>query len=230
MDPLRVFIGFDHRESQAYHVLVHSLVRHSSIPLAIIPLVQSQLRMTKKYWRERSDLESTDFSLTRFLVPHLSNFQDISIFMDCDMLCRADIMQLLAYPLAYPDKAVFVAKHDYVPQTGRKFFNQVQTPYARKNWSSLMVFNNHLCKPLTLNYVNHTQGLALHQFQWLEDAQIGELPLGWNWLVGEYPPNEEAKMLHYTLGTPCIEEYKNCEQADLWHDEAGMIPLIPMRV
>jgi hypothetical protein len=47
------------------------------------------------------------------------------------------------------------------------------------------------------------------------------LPLEWNWLVGEYEPNPNAKVLHYTLGTPCFPGYAECDQADLWWAEAA---------
>src|SRR5690349_24044269 len=44
-------------------------------------------------------------------------------------------------------------------------------------------------------------GLELHQFKWLEsENEIGELPLEWNWLVGEYPFHESAKIVHFTRG------------------------------
>jgi len=57
----------------------------------------------------------------------------------------------------------------------------------------------------------------LHRFQWLDDQLIGELSLEWNWLVTEYSDNYEANLLHYTLGTPCFEDYKDCSMADEWH-------------
>lgn len=140
--------------------------------------------------------------------------------MDSDMLCLADVLELRAYILAYGDKAVLCCQHDYAPREGRKFLGNVQTAYPRKNWSSLMIFNNTLCRKLTPEYVNMATGLELHRFQWLEgDAQIAGLPLEWNWLVGEYEPNPRAKILHYTLGAPCFEEYARCDQSDLWHKE-----------
>ena len=37
---------------------------------------------------------STDFSFTRFLVPHLNMYQGIALFMDSDMYLRTDITEL----------------------------------------------------------------------------------------------------------------------------------------
>ena len=216
MKTFRVYIGYDQHETVAYHVLSHSILRHASTPISITPVMRSQIQNI--YTRPRGPLESTDFSMTRFLVPYLSGFEGHSLFLDCDMLCQADIGELFIYGLAYPDKAVHVVQHDYVPKSAKKFLDQPQTAYHRKNWSSVMLFNNALCTQLTPEYVNQATGLALHQFQWLRDEQIGALPLDWNWLVGEYEKNEKAKLLHYTLGTPCFEEYGHCDQAQRWMD------------
>jgi hypothetical protein len=213
----RVYIGYDSKESVAYHTLAHSILRRSSIPVSIAPVMQSQLNGL--YTRPRGSTESTEFSLTRFLVPALSGYRGWSMFMDCDMLCRADIAELAALRDQAADKSVLVCKHDYVPKTKRKFLDQVQTRYERKNWSSLMLFNNERCRALTPQYVNSATGLDLHRFKWIDDASIGGLPLEWNWLVGEYEANPAAKIVHYTLGGPWFDEYRDCDYADEWLEE-----------
>lgn len=212
---LNVFIGFDPREAVAFYTLAHSIVERSSIPVSITPLMRAQLG--KLYWRERGPTESTEFSMTRFLVPALSEYRGWSLYMDCDMLCRADIAELAE--TIQDEKAVLVCKHEYVPKTERKFLGQVQTKYARKNWSSLMLFNNARCRALTPEYVNTATGLDLHRFAWISDAEIGELPLEWNWLVGEYARNPSAKIVHFTLGGPYFEEYRDCDYAEEWFAE-----------
>jgi hypothetical protein len=214
---LDIFIGYDPRESVAYHTLAHSVLRRSSVPISVAPLVQSQLKGI--YRRPRGPTESTEFSLTRFLVPALSEYRGWSVFMDCDMLCRVDIAALQAEAERQPEKAVLVCQHDYVPKTERKFLDQVQTKYPRKNWSSLMLFNNARCRALTPDYVNSASGLELHRFAWLDDAMIGALPLEWNWLVGEYPYKADARIVHYTLGGPYFEASRNCDYAAEWFAE-----------
>jgi len=216
---LQIHIGFDPREQIAFYTLAHSIVSRSSTPVSIAPLVQRQLRASGLYTRERGPTESTEFSLTRFLVPALAEYRGWSLFMDCDMLCLADIAQLVAETERQRDKAVLVVKHDYVPKTERKFLDQVQTKYTRKNWSSLMLFNNERCRALTPGYVNTASGLELHRFAWLDDALIGELPLEWNWLVTEYDekrPAQPIKLLHYTLGGPWFKAYRDCRYAAEW--------------
>ena len=214
---LRIYIGYDPRESIAFHVLAHSLLRRSSIPLSVSPLVRSQLQPI--YRRPRGPTESTEFSMTRFLVPYLSGYAGWSLYMDCDMLCRVDIAGLMREVDRQAGKAVLVAKHDYVPKSERKFLDQVQTKYPRKNWSSLMVFNNERCRALTPDYVNSASGLELHRFAWAEDRLIGELDREWNWLVGEYPHNPGARIVHFTLGGPYFEPYRNCDYAGEWFAE-----------
>jgi hypothetical protein len=62
-------------------------------------------------------------------------------------------------------------------------------------------------------------GLDLHRFKWLDDSEIGALPLEWNWLVGEYEYRHDAKMVHYTLGGPYFDEYRDCHYAEEWFAE-----------
>lgn len=213
-DRLQVVIGFDRHETVAAHVLAHSIDRRSKKATPSL----SMLRIERlPMWRERDPKQSTDFAFSRFLTPWLCNYQGMSIFLDCDMLCRVDINDILDG--IEPDKAVYVVKHDYVPKSARKFLDQVQTKYERKNWSSVMVFNNALCRTLTPEFVNAESGLNLHQFRWLPDRMIGALDRSWNHLVGEYDPNPQAKIVHFTLGTPCFAAYSECEFAHEWHEE-----------
>jgi len=214
---LELYIGYDPRETVAFHVLAHSILRRASIPVSIAPVMKSQLQGV--YTRAPGPTESTEFSLSRFLVPYLAAFRGWSVFMDCDMLCRADISALAEAMTRNADKAVLVCKHDYVPKPGPKFLGKVQTKYPRKNWSSLMVFNNERCKMLTPDYVNSATGLDLHRFKWMDDGAIGDLPLEWNWLVDEYPPKPDARIVHYTRGGPWFEEFHNCDYADEWREE-----------
>lgn len=215
MEHFQVFVGWDSREPIAFAVLADSILRKATYPVSITPLNLSALRPF--YTRERGPAESTEFSRTRFLVPFLSGYRGHSLFVDCDMLCQADVHTLLLYALTAPEKAVHVVQHDYTPKDTTKFLGQAQTAYPRKNWSSVMLFDNAKCTALTPAYVNSASGLDLHRFNWLEnDALIGELPKSWNWLVGEYEPNPLAALLHYTIGGPWFDAYADCDHADLW--------------
>ncbi|MGE0362806.1 MAG: glycosyltransferase [Vicinamibacterales bacterium] len=218
MSDLRIFVGCDSREPVAAAVLMHSILARASAPVALYPLTLASV--AHAYTRERTATESTEFSFTRFLVPYLSRYEGWSVFMDCDMLCQVDLWEALApHVEAQQEKAVLVCPHDYVPKTSTKMDGRVQTVYPRKNWSSLMVFNNAKCRALTRQYVNTVTGGELHQFAWVPDKAIGTLPLTLNWLVGEYRPRADAEILHYTLGGPYMAGHERCDHADLWNAE-----------
>ncbi len=225
---INVCIGYDGRETVAFNVLAYSIHRRSSQPVTIAPLMLSQLGGT--FRRERHPLQSTDFSFSRFLTPWLADYAGWSIFMDCDMLVLDDIAKLWA--LRDDRYAVMVVKHHHVPKEDRKFLNEPQSKYEKKNWSSVMLFNNTRCRALSPEYVNGASGLELHQFKWLgDDALIGELPSRWNHLVGYDSGRDDAALVHYTLGGPYFSEYADCEYAAEWFAErdamlhAGVAPL-----
>ncbi|API50799.1 glycosyltransferase [Rhizobium leguminosarum] len=210
---VRIFVGFDPKEVVAYHVLVQSIIEKSSIPVEFSPIALSNLGGI--FTRQRNALQSTEFSFSRFLTPYLSCYEGWSIFMDCDMLMRADIAELWA--LRDERYAVMCVKHDYQPKIDTKFLGQAQTKYEKKNWASFILFNNDECRALTPDYVNTATGLQLHQFKWLENEDlIGELPVTWNYLVNEYDYREDAKNVHFTDGGPYFEEYKNDDYAEEW--------------
>lgn len=211
-----VFIGFDTREAVAFSVLAYSIYRRASRPVSIAPLMLSQLDGV--YTRHKHPLQSTEFSFSRFLTPYLSGFAGWSVFMDCDMLMLDDIAALWA--LRDDRYAAMVVKHEHVPRETRKFLGMPQTAYAKKNWSSVVLFNNARCRELTPDYVNTASGLDLHQFKWLaSDAEIGSLPDRWNHLVGYNAPRPDAALVHYTLGGPYFEEYSSCEYSAEWRAE-----------
>lgn len=214
---LTIGIGYDYRESIAFYVLAHSIIRRASKPVRIIPLATSTLKQIHD--RPRSPQQSTDFTYTRFLTPSLADDNQVSVFLDCDMLCLADICELEDYARAQPYADVLVVQHDYEPHDDTKFLGAVQTKYPCKNWSSVMVFNGHrqAVKRLTPEYINKAPAMDLHQFKWSDN--VGTLPLEWNHLVGEYKPNLYAKIVHYTLGGPWFSGYQDCEYSALWYDE-----------
>lgn len=213
---IRIFIGYDPREAVAFHTASHSLLARSSHPVAITPLALSNLSglMT----RPRDPLQSTDFSFSRFLTPLLCDFQGWAIYMDCDVLVRDDIAALWA--CRDERYAVQVVKQEQAVSKDVKFLGAQQVAYGKKNWSSMMLFNNARCTQLTAEYVNTAHGLDLHQFKWLsDDALIGDLPARWNHLVGSSPPSKDAAVVHFTEGGPYFEPWKECEFADEWFQE-----------
>lgn len=179
MSSRSIFIGFDKREGAAYAVARYSMQRWMTQPIPIMGLVQSDLRAQNLYWRQEevranpkgtgfqrydviSDAPvSTEFALTRFLVPYLAQ-TGWALFTDCDVMCRAgaNVVRLFEYAETQADKALLCVKHDYSPSKSVKMDGQAQTSYPRKNWSSVMMFNcDHPAnKSLTLDLVNNAKG------------------------------------------------------------------------
>lgn len=210
-----LFVGYDPREAIAFHVCVNSIIRRASAPVAVTPLALTNLAG----YTERHDDGSNQFIYSRFLVPHLTGFSGWAMFLDGDMLLRDDIAHL--WSLRDESKAVMVVKHDYKTRLREKYLGAKNENYPRKNWSSVMLWNcGHVAnRVLTPEFVELSSGAQLHRFTWLEDGVIGDLPITWNWLPDEYGANPEAKLLHWTLGTPCFHEFAMAPMADEWHRE-----------
>jgi len=201
---INVFVGYDRVESVAYHVLSHSIISRSSLPVAITPINQRNLK--HEYWRPRGEFDSNEFSNSRWLVPHLMDYKGWAIWMDPDMVMLEDIAEL--WEQRDERFAVMVKKHNHVPKEDIKFLGAKQTKYGRKNWSSLVMFNCARCAPLTKYVVNTSPGLWMHQFQWLPDEDIGAIEGDWNLLAGYDDPVKNPKLVHYTTMGP-------------WHDPDG---------
>lgn len=210
-----VFIGFDQREAIAYHVCANSIIRHARKPVAITPLA---LNMLHSYSETHTD-GSNDFIYSRFLVPYLMGYQGWAVFMDGDMLLRDDIHDLFEF--ADPTKGVIVAQHDYKTTSSVKYLGASNQDYPRKNWSSVILWNcaHPSNKMLTPEFIQSSTGSQLHRFSWLCDDEIGSLPKVWNWLPDEFGENPNAKLLHWTLGTPCFHDYALSPMASEWHRE-----------
>ncbi|HST01044.1 MAG TPA: glycosyltransferase [Usitatibacter sp.] len=213
---IRVFIGYDSAEEVAFSVLSYSIHARASQPVAVAPVKLSELAGV--FARERNNLQSTEFSFSRFLVPWMAGFEGWALFMDCDMLMRDDIARL--WEMRDDRFAVQVVKHRHVPKEDTKFLGQTQTKYEKKNWSSVMLMNCAKCTKLTPDYVNSASGLELHQFKWLgNDDLIGEIPHRWNHLVGYDAPDRDAALVHFTIGGPWFPEYAQSEHAAEWFRE-----------
>lgn len=197
---LRLFVGFDPREAVAYHAFCQSVIGTSSRPVSFTPLA---LPMLNGYLETHTD-RSNDFVYTRFLVPHLCDFQGWAIFADGDMVCQRDIAELWA--MRDDRFAVMVAKHDYQTRFPNKYLGNRNESSPRKNWSSVMLFNcgHPANRVLTPDFIANQTGAFLHRFSWLEDEQIGDVPLEWNWLVKEYEERTDVALLHYTIETPSL--------------------------
>jgi len=234
--PFSVYMGYDKRETAAYAVAEYSLKRRTSKWFPIIPLEIENLKERGLMWRHTEvrdgilwDViseapQATDFAISRFLTPYLHRVPNTksgwAVFMDCDMLSLSDFSEIENY---FDDKyAVMCVQHNYTPKSAMKMDNQVQTTYAKKNWSSVVAFNcDHPSnQKLTPAMINTLPGRDLHRFCWLQDHEIGALPPEWNVLVGENGFDiDTAKLAHYTLGGPWMAVELSPKEEELWTRE-----------
>ncbi len=216
---MKIFIGWDSREEDAYKVCVHTIKKHASKDVEIVPLKRDELIEQGLYTRDEGGNVSTEFAYTRFLTPHLTDYKGWALFIDCDFLFTRDVAEL--FSLADPQYAVMCVQHDYTPSAAIKMDGQKQVAYPRKNWSSCVLWNcGHPANAIiTPDIVNTETGAFLHRFQWLSDNLIGELPLEWNWLEGEYEkPDEIPAVIHYTNGGAWFKECQDVDYAQEWLD------------
>lgn len=223
----RIYIGWDSKEIIASDVCRSSILRHAVSAPEILDLKQQELREANLYWKPSDPLASTEFTYTRFLVPHLMNYTGWALFVDCDFLFTSDIQELFDY--CDNRYAVMCVKHDHRPTESVKMEGQKQTIYPRKNWSSLVLWNagHPLNRQITPEVVNSESGAFLHRFKWLDDSLIGELPETWNWLEGwcQKPQKAFPKAIHFTRGGPWFKDWQHVDYADLWLAEQKKIRL-----
>lgn len=229
-----VWIGWDPREAPAFAVARHSVRRHlfpdPNIPVEALVLDDLKdrglyTRPTEQRGNQTWDLisdapVSTEFSNSRFLVPYLArNRSRWALFMDCDVLVRANLSQL--FRLTDNRFAAMVVKHDHRPTSDTKMDGQAQTNYSRKNWSSICMWNveHPSNRKLTPDLVSSVPGRDLHRFCWLADDEIGELPPRWNWLAGHSDPKIDPAIVHHTSGSPYLPGFQDAPFAQEWRDE-----------
>ena len=207
-----IVVGFDQRESVAYHTFTQSVIENSTVPVRFLPLSMSSLSNYKEVHKDGSN----EFIYSRFLVPYMMNFKGWAIYADGDMVCLEDIKKL--WNLRDNKYAVQVVKHDYKTKITEKYWGNKNEDYPRKNWSSLILWNceHKSHKVLTPDFIENQSGAFLHRFSWIKDEEIGSIDKEWNWLAMEYEEKKSINLIHYTIGTPCFKEYENKSLSSFW--------------
>lgn len=182
-----------------------------------------------QFWDQRDGRPfSTEFSHSRFLVPHLAHLAGDTGwvgFVDCDFMFRRPAAALLDY--CTPDKAIAVVKVDTSSLTaGLKMDGMRQEPYRRKLWSSLMLWNldHEANRPLVESpeIANTWAGGSLHNFGWLgSEDLIGEIPAEWNYIPGISPEPAVGgpAAVHWSQGGPWMRGYEDVPFAASWRQE-----------
>ena len=187
---LRVFIGYDERQPLSYNVAQFSIIRKSKTPVAITPIIHSQVSPV------RTGL--TPFTFTRFLVPAMCDYDGWALFIDCDVILNADITEL--FDKADDKYSVMVCKGN--------------APFEH---AAVVLMNCKKLKMLTPEFINTENGL--HKFKFLSDSEIGDLGKEWGYLVGYEKDPINAKLIHYTQGIPAFPETLDSPMAVKWLQE-----------
>ncbi|MBC8305188.1 MAG: glycosyltransferase [Pelagibacterales bacterium] len=209
---MKIYIGHDSRFPQATKVCRQSIKNYNK-DLDITFLEKDHLKKFNFYGREDISGESTEFSFTRFYVPMVCNYNGIAMFCDNDFLWKCDPTEMLKY---LGDKTIAVVKHEDMDIKQTKMDGMVNKSYPRKNWSSLIIYNCSKLRNLSKEYLDNASASDLHELKWVNDNEIAEIPRSYNHLVGYYKKHNRIKALHYTLGGPWFDEYKNGELSEEW--------------
>ena len=83
---MKVYIGYDSRQDYSekysdvvnppYQVSKYSIKKYNKI-IDIEPIIVSELKMKKIYWRQADYLSSTEFTYSRFLTPYLNGYKGL---------------------------------------------------------------------------------------------------------------------------------------------------------
>jgi len=218
---IQIIMGDDSRQPLGKFVFQQSVLNHTNEPIDFLILDERQLIQKGLIPKQWDPKQMSPFGRSRWLTPYLSGYKGWTLFVDgTDMILRDDILKL--WQLRDERYSVMVVKHSNLQQEHSNYDRKI-SPYDKFNWSSVMLFNNKKCKQLTPEYVLNAPYLDLHQFKWLKsDNEIGSLPVDWNHLVGFYDYNSNAKLIHWTKGSPVAgKEFQNVDYVEDWYKEAA---------
>lgn len=94
---IKVFIGTEPKTEIPYKVLCYSIHKYCILPITITPLEGFP-------WTTRPNpYIGTGFSLLRWDIPRLCNYDGYAIYLDVDIICLDDIRELWQIPNKYPN-------------------------------------------------------------------------------------------------------------------------------
>jgi lipopolysaccharide biosynthesis glycosyltransferase len=189
----RVFVGADRSQLLAVKVLEHSIKRHSSIPVEVLPMVDLPVPVPV----DPRNSQRTGFSFSRFCIPKLAGYRGRAVYMDADMLVFGDIRELWEIP--FNDAKVVIQKE--VKHT--EFTTAKEgAPKQRMKQCAVMLLD---CDRLNWRIDDIVAGMNEGRYNYerlmfdlciLEEREINYgVPFEWNSL--EHYDNK-TRLLHYT--------------------------------
>jgi hypothetical protein len=213
-EKIRVFVGTDRSQALAVRILEHSIKRHTTAHVEVIPM--QDLPVPKP--RDPRNGQRTGFSYSRFCIPALAGFQGKAIYLDADMLVFGDILELWNLPMEGA-KVLIQREVKFGDITTAK----PGAPRKRSNQSAVMVLDcarldwsiEKIVADMDNGLYNYEQ--LMYEMCILDTADIrATVPFEWNSLEHH---DSTTRLLHYTdmYTQPWI--FTGNKFGHLWFDE-----------
>jgi lipopolysaccharide biosynthesis glycosyltransferase len=211
---IRVYVGTDRSQLLAVSVLEHSIKRHTTAQVEVIPMIDMDYPIPKnpKNWQR------TGFSFGRFNIPKLAGYKGKAIYMDADMQVFKDIRELWELPFN-GNKVLIQQDLKHTDITMQKD----NSPVKRIKQCSVMLLD---CENLHWDVNSIVEELDEEKYSYqelmenlciLSEEEIGyTIPFEWNSL--EYY-DENTCLIHYTdMGTQPWVSTRN-PNGSVWFQE-----------
>lgn len=192
VETMRVYLGTDESQLVAAHVLAHSIRKHASRPVEVVPMLNLPTPVPK----DPKNRGGTNFSFARFHIPKLAGFRGRALYLDSDMQVFADLAELWQIP--FGQHKVLCTYHAQPPlwlgkekiKSGRHTAVML-LDCSRLDWDVEKIIAG-------LDEERYTYSQLMSDMCILRPEEIGDtLPPEWNSLE-TYEPGK-TKLLHYTV-------------------------------
>lgn len=212
MTPLRIFVGATETELIPFLVLKHSIEKRTSFPTRIERLPKVKVKLGNLLQRP-----GTKFSLSRFLIPSITNFSGRALYLDSDMLVFSDIAEIFHYDMKQSQIAVTFQTQGPVEwvQSGRflpsRQFSVMLIDCAKTTWDIQTLLGLLRTKRLTYEEL-------LYEMKIVPNNEIDDgIPPEWNSL--ENYSRGRTKLLHFTNVPSQPWRTRENQHYALWLDE-----------
>jgi hypothetical protein len=181
--PVRVFVGSQEPQMLAVKVLEHSIRRHASLTVEVVPLHRAGITFPEP--RDARNRPRTPFSFQRFLIPQLAGYGGRALYVDSDMQVFRDVREIWTLPFAGAD---LLAARAAEASERRPQFSVMLLDCERLRWSPESVVAALDEGRLTYEQLMYEMALA--------GTVRADIPPEWNAL--ERYEEGRTGLLHYT--------------------------------
>lgn len=211
---IRIYVGVDRSQELAVPVLEHSIRRHTSAKVEVIPMLDLPVPTPV----DPRNSQRTGFSFSRFCIPKLAGYSGKAIYMDADMLVFSDIRELWNIPF---DGAKIVIQQEVKFESATT--QKIGAPKKRKKQCAVMLLD---CSRLDWDIEKIVAGMDDGKYDYeqlmydiciLDESEVKYgVPFEWNSLEHW---DSNTHLIHYTdvytqPWTACGNRY-----GYLWLDE-----------